>query len=122
LQCIAEALLLANPDKELVLPGGQEVRQLGLELLDLFHGHLIYVSVLHRPNYRHLDLDRDRVVLRLLEDFHDAFAAVDLRLRFGIEVRTELREGRELAELREIALELSGDLLHAFELSSRSDA
>ena len=37
-------------------------------------------------------------------------------------VRTELRERRQLAELRQIALEPAGHLLHGFDLRGRSDA
>jgi hypothetical protein len=47
--------------------------------------------------------------LRLLEDLHDALATVDLRLRFGIQIRAELREGGQFPKLRKLALELPGD-------------
>ncbi len=68
------------------------------------HRHVVHVAVLHRPEHRHLDLDRDRVVLRLLEDLDDALAAFELRLRLRIEVGAELRERRQFAELRQVAL------------------
>ena len=116
------AFSLRDLAEQLGFAGGQELRQLGLELLDPLHRHVIHISVLHRPDHRHLDLDRNRVVLRLLEDLHDALAAVDLRLRLGIQFRAELREGRQFPELGEVALELSGDLLHGFDLRRRTDA
>src|SRR5919106_1212557 len=65
---------------------------------------------------------RDRVVLRLLEDLDDAFAAFELRLRFGIEVRTELREGSQFAELRKVQLDATSDLLHGLDLRRGTDA
>ena len=121
-QRVAERLFLADLREQLGLPRGQELRQLGLELLDPLHRHVVHVPVLDRPDHGHLDLDGNRVVLRLLEDLHDALAAVDLRLRLGVEVRAELRERRQFAELREVALELPGDLLHRLELRRRADA
>ena len=48
---------------------------------------------------------RERMELRLLEQFGQALAAGKLLLRERIEVGAELREGGELAVLREIELE-----------------
>ena len=62
------------------------------------------IAVLHGPENGDLNFDRHRVVLRLLEDFDDAFAAFELRLRLGVEVGTELRESRQFAELGEVDL------------------
>ena len=45
-----------------------------------------------------------------------------LRLRRRIEVRAELRERGQLAELRQVALQPSGHLLHRFQLRRRPDA
>jgi hypothetical protein len=50
-------------------------------------------------------------VLRLIEQLEDPLATVDLGLRRGVELGSELRERRELAELREVALQPAGDLL-----------
>ena len=49
----------------------------------------------------------------LLEELDDAGAAVELGLGLGVEVGAELREGREFAELGEVALEFAADLLGA---------
>ena len=62
------------------------------------------------------NLDGHGAVLRLLEYFDDALATIDLRLRLGIEFRTELSEGREFSKLREVTFQLSGNLFHGFEL------
>src|SRR5262249_58636581 len=61
------------------------------------------------------------VVLRLFEDLDDALATVNLCLRLGIQLRAELGERRQLAKLREIALELPCNLLHGFELRCRTN-
>jgi len=117
-----KGLLFGDFPEQLALARRQELRQAGLELFDPLHGHMVYVAILGCPKHRYLDLDRDRVVLGLLEDFHDALAAVDLRLRFGIEFRAELCERRQFSKLREFPLELSGDLLHGLELCRGANA
>src|SRR5215831_20929043 len=81
-----KGLLFADLPEQLGFARRQELGQAGLELLDPVHGHMVYISVLNPPKHRYLYFDRDRVVLGLLEDFHDALAAVDLGLRFGIEL------------------------------------
>ena len=64
----------------------------------------------------------ERVELRLLEEFDDAGAAVELRLGLGVEIGTELGEGREFAELGELALEFAADLLDGLDLRGGTDA
>ena len=61
-------------------------------------------------------------MLRLIEQLDDALAAVDLGLRRRIELRAELREGGQLAKLRQVAFQPSSDLLHRLELRGRPDA
>ena len=46
--------------------------------------------------------DRQRLILRLLQDFDQVLAAIQLRLRSLIEIGAELREGRQFAILRQI--------------------
>ena len=66
--------------------------------------------------------DRHRRELRLLQQLGQARAAREQALRRGIEIRGELREGRHLAILRELQLDLAGDLLHRLDLRRRADA
>ena len=61
-------------------------------------------------------------MLRLIEQLDDALAAVDLGLRRRIQLRTELGEGGQLPELREVAFQPAGHLLHRLELRGRTDA
>ena len=60
--------------------------------------------------------------MRLFENFDDALAAFDLRLRRRVEVGPELRERRQLAELREVQFDPAGDLFHRLDLRRRTDA
>ncbi len=79
------------------------------------------IAVLHRPHDRDLLFDRNRVVLFLLEKLDDALAAIEPRLGGGVEIRAELRKGRQLAELREVELDLAGDLFDRLDLRGRTD-
>ena len=58
-----------------------------------------------------------RLILGLLERFHSALAARKLPLGSGIEVGPELREGLDLAVLREVEPEAAGHLAHGLDLS-----
>ena len=60
--------------------------------------------------------------LRLLQEFGQARAAREQALGRGVEIGAELRERRHFAVLRELALDLAGDLLHRLGLRGRSDA
>ena len=75
-----------------------------------------------RPQNHHLHFDRQRVVLNLVEQLDDAFAALQLRLSLGVEIGTELRKRRQFAELRQVALDAAGDLFHRLDLRRRTDA
>ena len=102
--------------------GRQELGEPAWKFLDALHGDVVDVAVLHHPENGHLNLDRNGVVLRLVEQLDDALAAVDLGLRRRIQVRAELREGGQFAELRQVAFEPSGHLLHRLDLGGRPDA
>src|SRR6476661_4460322 len=110
-------LFLCNLPQQFGLPCAQELCHLGLELLDPIHWYVVHISVLHRPDHRYLQLNGNGVVLWLFEDFGNALAAIDLCLRLGVQFGTELSECGEFPELREVSLELPGDLFHGFELS-----
>ena len=71
---------------------------------------------------RDLALDRQRLVLRLLQDLDQPRAAIELRLRRLVEVAAELRERRELAVLREVEPQRAGDLPHRLDLRRPADA
>ena len=54
--------------------------------------------------------DRQRLILALLQNFHQALAAVELLLRSLVEIGAELRERRQLAILRQVQTQAAGDL------------
>ena len=102
-------------------PRPQVFLQLDLEFLDSLDRHRIEIAVLHRPHNRHLFLDRDRIVLHLLEQLDDALTAIEPRFGRGVEIGTELRERRELAELREVQLHFAGHLFDRLDLRGGTD-
>jgi hypothetical protein len=62
-----------------------------------------------------------RLVLGLLEDFHQAGAAGKLGLGSGIEIGTETGEGGQFAILGEIEAQGTGNLLHRLDLGGATD-
>jgi hypothetical protein len=70
----------------------------------------------------HLLLDRHRRVEALLQQLGQAVAAVELALGRLVELRTEGGEGLEVAELGQVDLERSRDLLHGLDLGGATDA
>ena len=69
-----------------------------------------------------LFFDRERRVLRLLQQFRQARTAIKQTLRHRVEVGAELREGRHFAILREVGFHRSGDLLHRLDLGGGTHA
>src|SRR5690606_31974633 len=85
-------------------------------------GDVVHEAVLDGPESGDLLFHGNRVVLRLLEEFDDAAAEVELGLGTGVEIGAELGEGGELAELGQLTLNLTGDLLHGLDLRGGTDA
>ena len=86
------------------------------------HRNVIDVAVCGSPDDDHLSFDERGVILSLLEDLRQAFAAGELPLRSRIEVRSEHGKCREGAILRQFNTEGAGDLLHRFDLRVTADA
>jgi len=101
--------------------GIQEFLQVVGGVDDLFDVHGIEEVILHRPEDRRLHFDRERIEGGLFEELDDARAAIELGLGACVEIGTELRERRQLAELSELTLELARDLFGDLELRARSD-
>ena len=66
-------------------------------------------------------LDREGLILALLENLHQPAAAIDLSLGRLVQVRTELRKGRHLAVLSEVEAEAPSHLLHCLNLRVATD-
>ena len=67
-------------------------------------------------------LGAQRMELRLLQQLGEARTAVELVLRHLVQVAAELREGGQLAILREVELERGADLLDGLDRGGESDA
>ncbi len=65
-----------------------------------------------RVDRRHLVLDLPGLQLILVERLDQALAAGQRGLRVGVQLGAELREGLQLAVLREVQAQLAGHLLH----------
>ena len=74
-----------------------ELKELRLELGHAIDRNVIHVTLRAGVDDHDFLLDRHGAILRLLEQFHQACAAIELFLRRFIEFSTELRERFELA-------------------------
>src|SRR5579884_3961753 len=81
----------------------------------------IQITVDARIDDADLLLHLQRRELWLFEKLSEPRAAIEQTLRGGIEIGAELREGRHLAVLGELALDAAGDLLHRLRLRRRAD-
>src|SRR6478752_7267768 len=122
LDLVGELRFRADLREEVRLAGGEEVLERVGRGDDVLHLDGVEIIFLECPEHGGLDLDGDRVQLELLEEFDDAGTAVERGLGFGVQVGTELREGREFTELGELALEFAADLLGDLDLRGRTDA
>ena len=115
---LGRPLLLLQDAVRDVLPDRVHVAvQVALELADLVFRNVVEVARGAAEDDHDLLLDRDRLVLRLLQHLHQPLAAAQLPLGSLIEIRAELCECRELAVLAEVQLEAAGDLAHRLDLS-----
>src|SRR4029453_11373972 len=119
---VADLLLVANL--------GEHLRMAPLEVaveefLEGPHGidrHVVEQSLAPGEDDRHLLLDRQRLVLTLLEELDHALAAGQLRLGRAVEIGAELREGCELPILGQVESELARHLAHGLDLRRSTHA
>src|ERR1051325_9870599 len=116
LQLIVEGLFLGDSGEQLRRARFDELVELALERAHVRDGDVVQIAVGAGIDHRHLALDRQRLVLRLLENFDQPRAAVELRLRRLVEIAAELRDRRQLAVLREVEAQRAGDLPHRLDL------
>ena len=79
----------------------QLVEELVLEPADVLDRHVVEVALGTSPDRDHLPLDRERAVLRLLEQLDQPGAAVKLGAGRGVEVGGERGERLQVAVLRQ---------------------
>ena len=109
---------------------GEQRRVLGLQVLvqavferqHLLDVDVVEVALVHREQRRAHQADRQRRVLRLLEQFGHARAAVELLARGFVEVGGELRERGQLAVLRQVGTDAAGQALDQLRLRGAADA
>src|SRR5947209_5133636 len=97
------------------------VEELALEPADVLDRDVVELPRRAGPDRDDLPLDRERVVLRLLEQLDEPRATLELRLRRLVEVGAERRERLQLAELREVQAQPAGDRLHRLDLRVAAD-
>ncbi len=100
----------------------EEFVEFGLERPAVFHRQIVEQTLGRREDDRDLLFDRQRRILRLLQNLDQPLTAIQLRLRRLIEIGAELREGRQFAILREIEPQRAGHLLHGLDLRVAADA
>ena len=94
----------------------QEAVELRLELLEAWRRDVVELAGRRRVEDRDLLLDRQRLVLRLLDDLAELLAARQLVAGGLVEVRRELGERGQAPVLGEIQLQRRRDLLHRLRL------
>src|SRR5882762_10216904 len=114
---------LLGPDvlKDVAVGVLYELVQVLFKLTALLYRKIIQIPLGTRIDDHDLLFERHRLVLALLEDLHEAAAAIELVLRALIQVAAELREGRQLAILRQTETQAAGDRLHRLGLRVAAD-
>src|ERR1700677_1409621 len=119
---VVEIAGVADGVEDVDVLAAQKRQQAVLEAAHLGNRKRIEIAVDAGIDHHDLLFHLQRRELRLLEQFGEPRAAVEQALRRGIEIGAELRERRHFAVLRELALDLAGDLLHRLGLRRRADA
>src|ERR1700761_1696273 len=119
---VGEVAAVADRIEDVDILAAQKRQQAVFEGAHLVDRKRIEIAVGAGPDHANLLFHLQRRELRLLQEFGQARATVQQTLRRGVEVGAELRERRHFAVLRQLALDLAGDLLHRLGLRRRSDA
>src|SRR6266550_1510469 len=119
---VGERLGLAELLEDLRLFSLEKAVELVLEVLQPRRRDVVQLAGRCRIEDRDLLLDRERLVLRLLDDLAQLLAAGQLVAGRLVEIRRELGEGRQAAVLGQVQLERCRDLLHRLRLRRRSNS
>src|SRR3954469_8735898 len=119
---VVDLLLLGETLDHAALARLEELVELDFIRAQRLDRHRVEIAVGRGIDDRHLLLDRQRLILRLLEDFDQASSAIELVQRRLVEIGAELREGGKLTELREVQPKRPGDLAHRLDLRRPADA
>ena len=118
---LAEVLRLADGVVDAAV-GAERLAQLVLKTRHEADGDAVEIAVVACIDRDDLLLEGPRLVLRLVERRNHAGTASECLLRGRIELRAELGERLELAELRQVEAQAACDLLHRLGLRVTTDA
>src|SRR3954469_12147316 len=121
-EIVGEIAAVTDAVEDLDVLATQQRQQAVFEGTNLAERKRVEIAVGAGPDHANLLFHLQRRELRLLQEFGQARAAVEQALGRGIEVASELRERRHFAVLRQLALDLAGDLLHRLGLRRGADA
>src|SRR5216684_3632918 len=100
-----------------------ELQELALKAANFRDRHVVQCAARSDVNAEDLFFRGERRVLILLQDFREALAARELRLRDFVElIGTELRESGEFAVLRHVQAQSASHLAHGLDLGVAADA
>src|SRR6266446_8543933 len=116
---VTEVADIADGVEDVDVLAAQQRQQAVLEGANFGDRNGVEITVGACPDHANLLFHLQRRELRLLQKFGQTRAAVQETLRRGVEVGAELRERRHFAVLRELTLDLAGDLLHRLGLRDR---
>ena len=122
LDLVVDLFLFRQRREKLRAPRIEELIQSSLIRTHLFDLHAIEEPVGRGVDDDDLLLDRSRLILRLLQDFHQSSAAIELIQCGLVQIAAELSEGRQLPELRKIETKRSRNLPHRLDLRRSTDA
>src|SRR5207253_626429 len=121
-EAVVQRLLLVDGLEQALTVALQEPYESTGPFDDSVDRDLVEVSLGARIQRGDLLPQRDRLVLVLLQQLGEARTSLELVSRRGVEVRSELRERRQLAVLREVEAQLARDLAHRLGLGVTTDA
>src|SRR5690606_4424443 len=102
--------------------GVQEFDELLFPFRNALKGDLAELTTVTRMDQSDLFGQLERLILRLLQQFSEARALIELALGCGVEVAGELRERSQRAELRQVEAHTTGNTLHGVGLRVATDA
>src|SRR5688572_10022353 len=122
LQVIVEDLLLSDAGQHARMAGLEEPVEILLVATHIFNRNRVEEALGGRIDNGDLLLDGERLILRLLQNFDETAAAIELCLCRLVEVAAELGESRELAVLCEVETQRASHLAHRANLCGAADA
>ncbi len=121
-EVVVESFLCGDVVEQSGLAGVEVPVQAIFKGVDVFDLDVIQEALGSGEKNYDLLFRRERMELGLLEQFGEALSAIELVLRGLVEIAAELREGGEVAVLREVELERGADLLDGLDGRGEADA